>query len=132
ALYVAWEKNWLGIRDATKAGVDFVAAQFERLKQWWDESEIGQTVRERIEEIRQVLEQDLAPGEKAREIIRITFGIDAENPIYQAIKHGVATGDWAPLWETSRQQWEENGPSLSVGVILAIGRVYNAIKKGLD
>src|SRR5690606_31482777 len=74
-LWVAWDRNWGDIQGRTETAVNFIREQWDRLTQWWDESEVGQSIRDWWNRVLEVWNsEELTLPEKAVEIAKLTPG----------------------------------------------------------
>src|SRR5690606_21404086 len=70
-LAVAWAEDWGGIRKTTEDAVNFIRSQWDRLKQWWDESDLGKSVRDWWSKVVAMWEEELSLPEKVAATFRV-------------------------------------------------------------
>lgn len=71
----AWDGDWLEIQTRTRAAVNYINEQLDRLLDWWETSDIGQAVREWWAEVETIWTSDeLTLPQKSLETVTVTVG----------------------------------------------------------
>jgi len=75
-LYLAWSQNWGDIRTITENTVNAIRKQWDRLVEWWEESTIGQTIRDWWGKVVDVWNsEELTLPQKVVEIAKLVPGV---------------------------------------------------------
>lgn len=83
----AWDRDWLGIQTRTKAAVDYISKQWDRLTAWWETSDLGQSVRDWWARIDAVWRSDeLTFSQKVIETLNLVPGVGALLGFVSAVK----------------------------------------------
>lgn len=113
ALFVAWQNNFLGIRDITDTIVQFVIAIFQYLQGWW--KEWGNDVMNYINSVWNIIKGIF---QTATGIIMMILGVFI----------GLMTGDWKKAGEIikngAKQTWD--------GIVNLISGAFNLIMSALQ
>lgn len=88
----AWENDWGGIQEKTRAVIDFVNDKIEKLRQWW--AEHGEAILAKAEEVWSAIKSAVETA-----INIITSVVDAFRSAFE--------GDWRGFGEKLRQAWDQ-------------------------
>src|SRR5690625_331531 len=79
-LVTAWREDWGEIRTTTENAVKFITNQWDKLKDWWEDTQLGQSVRAFLRELKDIWDdEDHTFAQKTVQIARLTPGVRWDN-----------------------------------------------------